>query len=175
VSIQRYDGCMAVGTLVPVEEYLDTAYRPDCDYIDGKVVERSVGELSHALMQTNVAAWLRARAGRWRIKTALELRMRINDLRFRIPDVTVLSLDAPREEVVVTPPLLCIEILSPRDSLTQIWERTQDYLALGVPVCWIIDPIALRARVVTHDGLVEAKDGVLKAGEIEMPLAEVAE
>ena len=32
---------MATRTLVSVEEYLATSYRPDCDYVDGKVVERN--------------------------------------------------------------------------------------------------------------------------------------
>lgn len=30
---------MAVGTFVSVEEYLRTSYRPDCDYVEGKVQE----------------------------------------------------------------------------------------------------------------------------------------
>jgi Uma2 family endonuclease len=82
---------------------------------------------------------------------------------------------ASSEEVVVTPPTLCVEILSRGDSLNPIWERTQDYLAMGVPVCWILDPLARRGWIVTESGLAEAKDGVLRAGEIEMPLAEVLE
>ena len=28
------------GTLVSVEEYLATSYPPDCDYVDGQVLER---------------------------------------------------------------------------------------------------------------------------------------
>ena len=36
---------MAVGTLVSVEEYLHTSYQPDCDYVDGEVQERNLGEL----------------------------------------------------------------------------------------------------------------------------------
>ncbi len=46
---------------------------------------------------------------------------------------------------------------------------------MGVPVCWIIDPLVLRAWTVTSAGLVEVKDGILRAGEIEMLLAEVSE
>ena len=59
------------------------------------------------------------------------------------------------------------------DSLNQIRERTQDYLAIGVPDCWILDPLARRAWTATPAALAEAKDGILRAGEIEMPLAEV--
>ncbi len=35
---------MATGALVSVDEYLRTSYRPDCDYVDGILVERNVGE-----------------------------------------------------------------------------------------------------------------------------------
>ena len=34
---------MAVGIQVSVEEYLHTSYRPDCDYVDGEVQERNLG------------------------------------------------------------------------------------------------------------------------------------
>jgi len=43
---------MATGSLVSVHEYLSTSYRPDRDYVDGVVLERSVGEKSHSLLQT---------------------------------------------------------------------------------------------------------------------------
>ena len=166
---------MVATTLVSVEEYLDSGYRPDVDFINGELLERNVGEPSHGTVQLNVASWLKGRSGLWRTKVVVEVRVRINERRYRIPDVMVLSLDAPREEIVEAAPLLCIEILSRRDSLNQIWDRTQDYLAMGVPVCWIIDPLVLRAWTVTSAGLVEVKDGILRAGKIEMPLAEVSE
>ncbi len=166
---------MVATTLVSVEEYLDSVYRPDVDFINGELLERNVGELSHGTVQLNVASWLKGRSGLWRTKVVVEVRVRISERRYRIPDVMVLSLDAPREEIVEAAPLLCIEILSRRDSLNQIWDRTQDYLAMGVPVCWIIDPLVLRAWTVTSAGLVEVKDGILRAGKIEMPLAEVSE
>ncbi len=34
-----------------VEKYLRTIYRPDCDYIDGEVLERNVGEIDHSRLQ----------------------------------------------------------------------------------------------------------------------------
>ena len=33
---------MAAGVLIPVEEYLRTSYRPDCDYVDGEVLGRNL-------------------------------------------------------------------------------------------------------------------------------------
>jgi len=37
---------MPVATFVSVDEYLRTAYRPDCDYVDGVVLERNLGGVS---------------------------------------------------------------------------------------------------------------------------------
>jgi len=41
--------------LVSVEEYLNTSY-PDGDreYVDGQIVERNVGEIDHAGLQTRI-------------------------------------------------------------------------------------------------------------------------
>lgn len=33
---------------IPLKEYLTTCYRPDCEYVNGEVRERSVGKWEHA-------------------------------------------------------------------------------------------------------------------------------
>ena len=38
--------------LVSVREYLATSYRPDCEYLDGRIEERNGYEYDHGLMQT---------------------------------------------------------------------------------------------------------------------------
>jgi len=37
---------MSSTTLISVQEYIATSYRPDCDYVDGEVRERNLGNLS---------------------------------------------------------------------------------------------------------------------------------
>ena len=32
-------------------------YRPDCDYVDGRVVERNLGERDHSKLQAAIAAY----------------------------------------------------------------------------------------------------------------------
>ena len=39
---------MSTVTLVPLSEYLETSYRPDCDYLEGELLERNVGEWDHS-------------------------------------------------------------------------------------------------------------------------------
>jgi hypothetical protein len=38
---------MATTSLVSVDQYLTTSYRPDCDYVDGVLLERNVGEFGN--------------------------------------------------------------------------------------------------------------------------------
>ena len=52
---------MTSRTLISVEEYLRTSYRPDCDFVDGEVLERNVGETDHSWLQTMLSAYLVAR------------------------------------------------------------------------------------------------------------------
>ena len=42
---------METRPLIPVEVYLTSVYRPDCDYVDGEVLERNLGENDHGRLQ----------------------------------------------------------------------------------------------------------------------------
>lgn len=166
---------MAVGVLVPVGEYLSRTYRPDCDYIEGEVRERNMGEQPHGRLQFRIGSWLFAREKRWRIRGVSEVRLQVRADRFRIPDLMILDADDPTDPIVTKPPRLCIEILSKDDRVSEIRERVNDYFAMGVPVCWIVDPVKKYGFIATPGHFDEATDGILRAGEIEMPLAEVFE
>jgi Uma2 family endonuclease len=102
-------------------------------------------------------------------------RVQVKPTRFRIPDVCITAADAPAEEIVTTAPELCIEILSPEDTMTRTLERIKEYFSMGVPTCWIIDPVGRGGWVARPGVLEEATDGVLRASGIEMPLGEVLE
>ena len=166
---------MAATTLISVEEYLSTAYHPDCDYVDGEILERNKGELEHSDTQGEILTYLRTKYAAIRRKILPEQRVQAAAGRFRIPDVCVLSGDAPRERIVRTPPALCIEILSKDDRMSSYIVRIDDYFRMGVPVCWIIDPLARRAWIATPGQLTEPAAGILRAGEIEMPLRDILE
>lgn len=166
---------MATGTLISVEEYLNSAYHPDCDYVDGQVLERNLGELEHSDTQSEIVTFLRTKYRHLRRKVLAEQRVQVKPDRFRIPDVCVLAPDSPREQIVRTPPMLCIEIVSREDRINSYLERMEDYLRMGVAVCWMIEPLTRRAWTVTPGHMDEVTDGILRAGEIEMPLAEIFE
>jgi len=160
-------------TLVPVEDYLRTSYSPDCDYVDGVLLERNVGEYDHARLQTRLAIYLGAREKQWGIRVLVEQRLQVKPTRFRVPDVCALKADEPVEQIITRPPLVCVEILSPDDRLSSLQEKIDDYLSFGTSWVWLVDPRTRRLWACTAAGMQEVKDGVLRAGAIEVPLAEL--
>jgi Uma2 family endonuclease len=75
--------------------------------------------------------------------------------RVRIPDVCLIRRDAPREQVTVTPPLLCVEILSPEDRLPRAVRVMEDYARMGVANLWLLDPKDRVAYRYSSDGVLQ--------------------
>ena len=77
------------------------------------------------------------------------------------------------EPIVTSPPFICIEILSEDDTMQYMLEKIDDYLNFGVAYVWIINPWNRKGYVVTSEGMVEAKSGVLETKDpaISVPLA----
>ena len=99
-------------TLISIEEYLRTSYHPDCDYVDGEIQERNLGEREHARLQAILTAWFYSHEKDWNVYSMVEQRIRVAPRRVRIADICLVRRDAPKEQVTVTPPMLCVEILS---------------------------------------------------------------
>ncbi len=140
-------------TLLSLDEYLHTSYKPDVDFVDGEIEERNLGEFEHARLQTLLAMYFVAKEKLWALTTVVEQRIRVAQTRVRICDLAILRADAPREKVTETPPLLCIEILSPEDRLSRAERVLADYRAMGVQNIWLIDPIRRSAHRFDADGL----------------------
>lgn len=140
---------MASTTQVPLETYLQTNYRPDCDYLDGELRERSMGEWDHGRVQGLLFAFFLGKEATARVAT--DVRVQIAATRFRVPDVVVLRADAPEEQIITHPPLIVVEILSPADSLMGMRERITDYLNFNIPNIWVVDP-SDRMGYICHSG-----------------------
>jgi len=147
--------------LVTVEEYLKTVYRPDRDYVDGRIEERNVGEYDHGLLQTMLGYIFTLNRAAWGIRVVTAVRTRVKLTRYRCPDVLVLRADAPKEQILTHPPLIAIEILSPEDRLSRFQVKLDDYLSFGVENIWIFDPETRRAWTADRFGLHLAQNNEL--------------
>ena len=163
---------MAVETLVSVEEYLNTSYSPDMEYVDGVLVEINVGDLIHSLVQSNLVYFLRLKYPKFKVMP--EVRSRTSKTRYRLPDVAV-TLRMPEGRFITEPPFIAIEILSEEDRVSRLIEKLKEYAAMGVPNIWVFDPRLKQMFVFHGNSLQEIEGDTISTGEprIELTRAEV--
>jgi Uma2 family endonuclease len=166
---------MAVETLLPLEEYLGRSYAPDREYRDGVLVERNVGSKAHALLQIALGAYLHRRRKQWNIHVYTELRVKVREKWYPIPDVCVYGAADFGGPYPSEPPLLWIEILSPDDRMVDVWAKAAELVANGVPYVWIIDPETLESELRTAAGVQTVADKTLRLPDspIVIPLLDV--
>jgi Uma2 family endonuclease len=141
--------------LVTLEDYWATNYRPDREWIDGEVRERNVGKWEHARVQALLASRLGQNETAWGVQVGTQSRVQVSPRRIRIPDVVLIPAGA-QPEVLIDPPVLVVEILSPDDSYSDTQERAQDYLEMGIKAVWLIDPRSRTGRMCIEDAWVLA-------------------
>jgi Uma2 family endonuclease len=162
---------MGTSTLISVDEYLHTTYQPDCDYVEGEVLERNMGEQSHARLQGYLLGIFLLHRNAWQLRALPEQRVQVKAERFRIPDLCVVRRSDPNEEIIHTPPVLCIEILSSDDSLRTLQQRVQDYVSMGVQNIWVVDPWNRVAYYASGKSYVQPTDGYLRLPDSEVAIS----
>jgi Uma2 family endonuclease len=139
---------MAAKTLITAEQYLATPFEYEPEFVRGEIVERPLPNKSHSRIQQLLAVLLH------RIGFCYpELRMRVAQDSYRIPDISLFEHE-PDGEVPASPPLLVVEIVSPDDRHLDLMQKLQDYRAWGVANIWVVDP-ELKALYVYDGGLIE--------------------
>lgn len=164
---------MASSTLISVAEYLRTTYRPECDFVNGKIEERNAGEHDHAVLQAALILWFGQHQQEWNIEVLPQQRIQISPNRFRVPDVCLVSLDVPVQQTLTRPPLVCIEILSPEDTMRRMQERIEDYRKLGVQNIWILDTGTKRGYDCRPSGWMETTEFEVAGTPIRLPLLDI--
>ncbi len=156
------------GGLVSLEEYLDTSYSPDREFVDGVVVERNGRERPQNKVQVNMVLGLN------RLRPNLHIwprqRVRTTPSRVRLPDICV-TLDDPRAGIFEAPPFLCIEILRDGDALSDLMVKLEEYDAMGVVQIWVVDPARRKAYTYWNRELIEVTGGRLKTQRPEFSIA----
>jgi Uma2 family endonuclease len=158
-----------------IEQYLNTSYHPDREFVDGVIVERNLGERTHSAAQGEVIVYFAARTAEYGIKVFPGVRVQVSPTRIRVPDVTIIKKSQVQGEIFTAPPHLCIEILSKDDTMLYMQEKIDDYLSFGVPYIWIINPRLRKGYVATKAGVVEAESGILATSDpdIQASVAEI--
>ncbi len=160
---------MPTAQLIDVEQYLHSTFEPDAEYVEGRIVPRSMPKKPHSGMQSYLA-WAFYEAGRpkgYRVWTEQRIRTRADPAHFRIPDVCV-TLGEPDEDIFIDPPFLCIEILSPDDSALEIMTKVEEYLTMGVPFVWLIDPVSFTGEIHTLERSERVRNSRFRAGDLEI-------
>jgi Uma2 family endonuclease len=131
----------AAPTLVSLDEYLNTAYEPDRDFVDGVLLERNVGTQRHGLLQTFLILFFGQYIKSHRIAVFTETRLRVDVTgRHRIPDVMIVEAPYSKGKVVTDVPAIIVEIKSPDDTFDDIVDRCFDYEKLTVGNIVVMDP-----------------------------------
>ncbi|HTT64701.1 MAG TPA: Uma2 family endonuclease [Bryobacteraceae bacterium] len=127
--------------LVSVDEYLNSSYHPDMEYVDGVLVEHGVPTIAHSLLQALLVLCLGPYRRQLRFALLTETRTQIVErARYRIPDLMLCPQPLPTGKIVDSVPWAIIEILSPDDSVSEQLARFRDYTQIGVRHMVLLDP-----------------------------------
>jgi Uma2 family endonuclease len=151
----------AIASVVSVDEYLHSVYEPDMDLVDGVLEDRNVGEFDHWRIQRALLDALRQGEKLFGYYVVQETRTQISATRFRVPDTCLIPRNQFPDRIIRRAPLLCIEVLSPEDRFSRMKTKCQDYLRMGVPEVWVMDPSSRTVSVFRGDTITERREGTL--------------
>jgi Uma2 family endonuclease len=128
--------------LVPVEEYLNSSWHPDLEYVDGVLVERGMPTYGHGVLASIISEHLRAQRKAFRFGVSIECRVEIVErTRYRIPDVLITGLPVRwSDRALRDVPLAVMEVLSPDDRTSQQLARFREFWRRGVRQIFVFDP-----------------------------------
>lgn len=141
----------------------DLLTMPDGDLyelIDGQLVERDMGTVSSwiacqiigafvAYLKQNPLGWVFSADASYQCFPHRPNKVRKPDVSFvrrgRLPNE-----ELPRGHFRITPDLV-VEVISPNDLYTDVLRKVLEFLGVGVPLIWVIDPDARTVTVYRSD------------------------
>ncbi len=146
------------------EWLLEHAHEIDCELVDGEMLERKMGWESE-LFASNLLIVLGTYCREHRCGTVngsnasyqcFESAYPNDRIRVRKPDVSFIAAgripkgQAPKGHCSLVPDL-CVEVVSPHDTYSEIEGKISDYLKAGVRLIWVVDPPSKTIRVIRSD------------------------
>lgn len=168
---------MATTALISVDDYVNSyiasGMKPACEYVDGVLVPKGMGNRKHSRIQRRLLELLQTYA---EFEAFPELHARLRESEFRIPDIAVERKPVSEGFYPTKGIHLCVEILSPDQTLGQMLEKCEHYHAWGTPYCWVIDPERQTAWQYDRGGEPQSRrlaDEFLTADEIELSVGDI--
>ncbi len=141
---------------VTPEELLTMPDGDHCELVNGELKEKDMGAALSAWVGMRVARKLDEYAelhGGCAFGDAASYRCYEDDpSRVRIPDASYIrSGRLERDEIpmgyITIPPDLAVEVVSPTDTVFDVEEKVEEYLAAGVRMVWVASPLSRSVRV----------------------------
>ena len=156
-------------TAISIEEYLRTVPDPDVEYVDGELKERPMTFSEHGLLQSEISTWFNSHRKEWDVRAGVEGRTQVSPTRVRLPAVIV-NRARKWPSVLVDPPLVVIEILSPSDSFMVLEQKCIEYAAMGIRNVWVINPEGRMGRAWDEGTWIETQRFAVAGTEIHLDL-----
>lgn len=135
----------------------------------------------HGTIQTNLLVTL-SMYYKKRFRFISELTIELGE-KTAVPDISIyehfgIEWEEDEPAIMVEPPLVAIEIISPSQTFAEMYDKARKYFAQGVKSCWIVQP-ELQIISVLHPGEPPKTftQGMVRdsAVDVEIPIEEVFE
>jgi len=164
---------MSTAARISLEEYLGSHYEPECELIDGVLVRKPMGTREHMRVERRLTRLLERFEEAGLGEAVHELSTRFGS-DVRIPDLAFVAAGARFEKgILMDPPLLCVEVLSPSQNPSELFAKCEAYHDWGVPYCWVIDPLAKIAWEYHKGAPLQSAGETLQAGQLCVTTAEL--
>ena len=144
---------MATKTEITAGQYLETTFEHDAEFVHGEIVARPMPDNTHSRIQFLILMAIGRLIQSHPLFPRPELRVRLNENLYRVPDIAVFAGLPPAENVPSSPPLLVVEILSPDDRYHDLMEKLEEYRVWGVANIWVVDPLSKHLAIYSETGL----------------------
>ncbi len=144
---------VATKTQIRAEDYLRMTFEHDAEFVHGEIVERSMPDLTHGRIQSLIVIAFGKLNPKYPFFPCVEVRIRVAEGVYRIPDVAVFAGKLPAQPVPDKAPLIVVEVLSKDDRYIDLIQKLDEYREWGVPHIWVVDPLTKRFSMYTELGL----------------------
>jgi Uma2 family endonuclease len=147
-----------------------TQFRYHTETINGVEIQKPLPKRLHAIIQKRILYLLEEQLAGKGYDVLPELDILCGRDR-RCPDLTVYRSDAAFTNAMLTdPPFLAVEIMSPGQTIGNLFDRCRVYLQHGAEWCWVIWPGRRQSWIYTGDTLAERVEGESLIAGLELQI-----